>query len=92
MFDLGWQELAVIFIVALLVFGPEKLPELARAMGKGMAELRRTLQGVKEQIDEELEEIKEPMKDELEELKKDLPTADEIKKIIEPDLREDKTP
>ncbi|NIR25464.1 MAG: twin-arginine translocase TatA/TatE family subunit, partial [Gammaproteobacteria bacterium] len=34
MFDLGIQELVVIFVVALLVFGPKRLPELARTMGK----------------------------------------------------------
>ncbi len=92
MFDLGWQELAVIFIVALLVFGPEKLPELARAMGKGVAELKRSLQGVKEQIDEEMEEFKEPLREEIEEITKDLPKAEEIKKIVEPQGKEDHTP
>ncbi len=83
MFDLGWQELVVIFAVALIVFGPEKLPELARAMGKGMAELRRSLQGVKDQIDEEMEDIKEPLKEEIDEITRDLPRVDDIKKVIE---------
>jgi len=35
------QELAVIFVVALLIFGPKRLPELARTLGKGLAEFRR---------------------------------------------------
>jgi TatA/E family protein of Tat protein translocase len=61
MFDLGIQELIVIFIVALLVFGPKKLPELGRTLGKGIAELKRAMHGVKEQIDAELNEIKQPM-------------------------------
>ena len=41
MFGIGVQELALIFVVALLIFGPKRLPELARTLGKGMAEFRR---------------------------------------------------
>lgn len=61
MFDLGIQELIVIFIVALLVFGPKKLPELGRTLGKGIAELKRAMHGVKEQVDAELHDIKQPI-------------------------------
>ncbi|BCB96222.1 hypothetical protein JZK55_11440 [Dissulfurispira thermophila] len=61
MFDLGIQELIVIFVVALLVFGPKKLPELGRSLGKGIAELKKAMHGVKEQMDAELHEIKEPI-------------------------------
>ena len=61
MFDLGIQELIVIFIVALLVFGPKRLPELGRTLGKAMGELRRAVQGVKEQVDSEVREIKYPL-------------------------------
>lgn len=58
MFDLGIQELIVIFIVALVVFGPKKLPELGRNLGKGLAELKNAMQGVKDQMDTELHDIK----------------------------------
>lgn len=53
MFDLGIQELIVIFIVALIVFGPKRLPDLGRALGKGLSELKKALEGVKEQMDAE---------------------------------------
>ena len=61
MFDIGMQELILIFIVALLVFGPKRLPELGRTIGKGMAEIKKAMYGVKEQIDSELHDIKEPL-------------------------------
>jgi Tat protein translocase TatB subunit len=52
MFDIGTQELIIIFIVALLVFGPKKLPELGRTLGKGIRELKSALSGVTESIEE----------------------------------------
>ena len=41
MFGIGPTELVVILVVALLVLGPKRLPEIARALGKGLAEFRR---------------------------------------------------
>ncbi|MDA8156783.1 MAG: twin-arginine translocase TatA/TatE family subunit [Actinomycetota bacterium] len=43
MFGIGLGEIAVIFIVALLVFGPERMPGIARAVGRAAGELRRAL-------------------------------------------------
>jgi len=54
MFGLGMQELIVIFIIALLVFGPRKLPELGRALGRGLAEFRRASEELKEGLAVEL--------------------------------------
>jgi Tat protein translocase TatB subunit len=61
MFDIGFQELIIIFIVALLVFGPEKLPEISRTLGKWVVEIRRGINIAKSQIEEEMkEEFKMP--------------------------------
>lgn len=55
MFNLGMGEIIVIFIVALFVFGPGKLPEVSRALGKSIREFRKAMNTVVEAA-EELEE------------------------------------
>jgi len=51
MFGIGPTELVVILVVALLVLGPKRLPEIARALGKGLAEFRRATADVTSEID-----------------------------------------
>lgn len=59
MFNIGMGELIVIVIVALFVFGPGKLPEVARAAGKGIREFRKAMQDVaKEMQIDEIQEVK----------------------------------
>lgn len=68
MFDIGTQELIIIFVVALLVFGPKKLPELARTLGKGVRDLKSAMLGVKETLEEETGlsgDLKENIKESL---------------------------
>jgi len=50
MLDIGFSELLIILGVALIVFGPKKLPELARSLGRGLAELRRTAEDLQRSI------------------------------------------
>jgi len=42
MFGIGMQELLIILVIALIVVGPRKLPELAKSLGRGLAEFKRT--------------------------------------------------
>jgi TatA/E family protein of Tat protein translocase len=52
--NLGVPELLVIFIVALIVFGPKKLPELGRSLGRGINEFKRASNELKNTLDEEI--------------------------------------
>ena len=53
--NIGLPEIAIIFVIALIVFGPKRLPELGRSMGKGIREFKSSLSGDKD--DDEVPEI-----------------------------------
>jgi len=55
---IGMPELIVIFLVALLVFGPRKLPELGKSLGKGLAEFKRASDDLKRTIEDEIQQGK----------------------------------
>lgn len=52
--SLGMGELIIIFTVALIVFGPRKLPELGRSLGKSLQEFKRASNELKHTLDEEI--------------------------------------
>lgn len=53
MFGIGMPEMAVILVIALVVIGPGKLPELARSLGKGLAEFKKVSEDFQRNIHEE---------------------------------------
>ncbi|HEX8984228.1 MAG TPA: twin-arginine translocase TatA/TatE family subunit [Bryobacteraceae bacterium] len=54
---LGWQETVFIFLLALLLFGPKKLPELGRTIGKAITEFKRASNELKATFDKELSSL-----------------------------------
>ena len=79
--SIGMPELILIFVVALLVFGPKKLPEIGKSLGKGLAEFKKASDDLKKTIESEIEQGKNEaaaLKDQVSEVKNTiaaLPTA-----------------
>jgi sec-independent protein translocase protein TatA len=56
MFGIGFQEMLLILVVVLIFFGPKRLPDLAKSLGKGLAEFKKASEEVKKSIDEAMKE------------------------------------
>ena len=78
MFGIGLPELIIIMVVALIIIGPSKLPDLARALGKGMVEFRKATQDIKESLDldQDFEEAKEDLADAIGDVNRPLDVED----------------
>jgi sec-independent protein translocase protein TatA len=58
--NLGLPEIIGILVVALLVFGPRKLPELGKSLGQGIREFRKSTQGIREDLEGSLRDEPRP--------------------------------
>ncbi len=75
MFGIGLPEMILILALALIVVGPDKLPDLARSLAKGLMELKKTAEGLKESFKEEgnpLDEIRPDLEEAAKSLKHNL--------------------
>src|SRR6266478_283566 len=61
--QLGFAEMLVIFIVALLVFGPKKLPELGKSLGKGIREFKKATEELKSSWEDQVKDVSAPLND-----------------------------
>jgi len=58
--SLGFQEIALILVLALLIFGPKKLPEIGRTLGRSLGEFRRATTDLKRSIEQEINAADDP--------------------------------
>lgn len=75
MFGIGLPEMILILALALIVVGPDKLPDLARSVAKGLMELKKTAEGLKQSLSEEgnpLDDIKPDLEEAAKSFKRDL--------------------
>jgi len=56
MFGIGMQELIIVLLIALIILGPKKLPEIARALGRGFAEFKRATDDFQQNLKVDIEE------------------------------------
>jgi TatA/E family protein of Tat protein translocase len=82
--SIGPAELILVFVIALIVFGPKKLPEIGRSVGKALREFKKTSEEIKGRIEEEIQASE--IKDVGKEIQSELKTIEsDFKKEIEND-------
>lgn len=80
MFGIGMQELIIIAVIALIIVGPKKLPDLAKTLGKGFSEFKKATEGITDDLKETMKEDKKQDDDGVKDsllLKKTVDTVDE---------------
>jgi TatA/E family protein of Tat protein translocase len=80
--NIGLPEMLVILAIALLIFGPKKLPEVGRSIGKAMREFKKSTEEIKARFEDEIraDDFK-TIQDDIKDIKKDLSEDEEGKKI-----------
>ncbi len=79
--DLSFSEILAIMVIAVLVFGPQKIPEIARSLGHGIRTLRNASDEIKREIMKETEEVQNP----INKIEKEI---EEVQKSVEKEIRD----
>ena len=86
-FGVGLPEMALIFVVALLVFGPKKLPEIGRSLGKAIRGFQEASKEFENEFKREVRQLEESVQ--MEARLEDEPTASAAESAADPDIQED---
>ncbi len=78
MFGLGFGELMVIMLIALIFIGPKKLPELAKGLGKGLREFQNATKGFSEQLDQAKRELTDAAQEETHKVPDAIPVENAV--------------
>ena len=63
MFGLGWQELLIILVIALIIFGPKKLPEIGKSLGQAINGFKESTKKASDEAKKEVSEIEKAIND-----------------------------
>jgi len=74
--DLSFGEIFVIFLVIVILFGPKKIPQIARELGQGLRKMRGAVDDIKQEIMKETDEPISEIRDEIEKAKKEIENPD----------------
>ncbi|MBF1098033.1 MAG: twin-arginine translocase TatA/TatE family subunit [Riemerella sp.] len=74
--DLSFGEIFVIFLALVILFGPKKIPQIARELGQGLRKMRGAVDDIKQEIMKETDEPISEIRDEIEKAKKEIENPD----------------
>ncbi len=88
---IGMQELIIIFVIALIVFGPRKLPELGKSLGKSIAEFKRASNELRSTLEQEIrvEETRRDVMEPIETVRREANAAVEGAKAVADSVKDD---
>lgn len=90
MFGIGFSELILILVVALVIFGPEKLPEIGKTMGKTVKEFKAAVNKIDSEIKKEVNDVAQAsgMSETMQEMNQDLKKAESAMKGFNAELKD----
>ena len=87
MFDIGFFEIMIIMVIAVIVIGPANLPKLARAVGRGWGEFQKTFNELKQDVMDQTENVKQTAG--LDQLEQEVSAATKVDVDVNLDLNEE---